>query len=496
MINIIFNGFYRDIMDKVLVEVCRNISIDYIDVVYCDKIIENLPVKEAQFVEYRSLLQLEKSLGDPNDLIPLDEELITKMANCERMVLKMMDRMEVDRRYSYRERQKMYYFYLRYWNTIIETHRVNLFVSSNVPHEIFDYVIYELCKLKKIPTIFLFHQSQIEDMGIIMHDWRDNCLKLKSRFIELKKQFKNKSEAEINLSDKLQRHFDAQISDSEDAVPFYMKSDWRIRFKFITDQIKFIHNLYLKGPKVFLFYFKKINWGSLVSYNWKQLAIGRNVTNIYHNFYYRRHSVYPDLDKKYIYVPLHYQPELTTSPLADVFVDQRLIVQMLSKYLPDNMYLYVKEHPIQNSFCRSIEFYKDILQTKNVVLVRKDSDSFDLIKHCVAVATSTGTPGWEALFRGIPVLMFGSYIYQFADGVYKIKTNSDCQQALDQILNHRVSPSLKSIKLYLKALGEVSISAVIDPNYLRVSKLSKKENIRNISEALIQEINQTIKARR
>jgi capsule polysaccharide export protein KpsC/LpsZ len=187
---------------------------------------------------------------------------------------------------------------------------------------------------------------------------------------------------------------------------------------------------------------------------------------------------------------LQYQPELSTSPLADVFADQQLIVQMISKFLPKNVYLYVKEHPKQTSFCRTIDFYRDLLQTKNVVLVRKDFDSFDLINNCVAVATSTGTPGWEALFREKPVLMFGSYIYQFADGVYKISTNADCRHALDQILNHHTKPSLKNMKLYLKALGEVSIPAVIDPDYLRVSKLTEKQNIENITHALLGELNQ------
>lgn len=85
--------------------------------------------------------------------------------------------------------------------------------------------------------------------------------------------------------------------------------------------------------------------------------------------------------------------------------------------------------------------------------------------------------------------MFGSYIYQFADGVFRITTNDDCQRALDQILNHHTKPSLKNMKLYLKALGEVSIPAVIDPDYLRVSKLTEKENINNITQALLSEIN-------
>ena len=42
-------------------------------------------------------------------------------------------------------------------------------------------------------------------------------------------------------------------------------------------------------------------------------------------------DVNPDFEKKFIYFPLHYQPELSTSPLAEDFVNQELIVAMISK---------------------------------------------------------------------------------------------------------------------------------------------------------------------
>jgi hypothetical protein len=324
-----------------------------------------------------------------------------------------------------------------------------------------------------------------------MNDWKQNCLKLKSRFKALKKQFRNKNLNHISLPDKLNRHFNSQITDSAAAVPFYVKSQrsWRYRFKNIINPIEFAYQLFSKSPKAFASHIGRVDWVDYAHYVWKKMAIVKNITSVYYNFYYKRHSLYADFTKSYIYVPLQYQPELSTSPLADAYVDQQLIVQMISKYLPEDVYLYVKEHPMQTSCCRNTKFYKDLSQTKNVVLVRKEMDSFNLIKHSLAVATSTGTPGWEALFRGKPVLMFGSYIYQFADGVYKIRTTSNCQDALDQIIKRRVKPSLKSMKLYLKALGEVSFPAVIDPDYLPVSKLTEKENIANITQALLLEIN-------
>ncbi len=496
MRNLIINGFFGDALQKVIVNVCQKIPINHLSIIYYKKPIKNLAVQEVQFIKYHSLLPTSQSLYDPNNLIPLDQELITGMANSERIVLKMIDRLEVGRRYTHQERVDIYYYFMRYWNTVIEKHSVNLFIAANVPHEIYDYVVYGLCQLKKIPIIFLYHQSQIEDTALIMHDWKENCLKLESRFHELQHRYQRESDNAITLPDHLQYHYDAQVSNSDDAVPFYMKNknDWRTTYKFIIDPVLNIYRVAVEDPKDFLLKcVNPVKWVKFLYYAFGPLrisyAITKSVRNLLLYSFYQRHTIYPDLGEKYIYVPLQYQPELSTSPLADAFVDQQLIIQMISKYLPNDVYVYVKEHPKQTSFCRTIKFYQDLLKTKNVVLVRKNSNSFNLIRHCLAVATSTGTPGWEALFREKPVLMFGSYIYQFADGVFRITTNDDCQRALDQILNHHTKPSLKNMKLYLKALGEVSIPAVIDPDYLRVSKLTEKENINNITQALLSEIN-------
>lgn len=73
----------------------------------------------------------------------------------------------------------------------------------------------------------------------------------------------------------------------------------------------------------------------------------------------------PKEGEKFIYVPLHMQPELTTCPLGGQFADQLLMVRMLSAHLPKGYRLYVKEHPDQlrhtltHPSARSAEFYDE-----------------------------------------------------------------------------------------------------------------------------------------
>jgi hypothetical protein len=88
-----------------------------------------------------------------------------------------------------------------------------------------------------------------------------------------------------------------------------------------------------------------------------------------------------------------------------VFGDQTLIVDMLAKTLPKDWKLYVKEHPWQlqpfgwGEMQRTQEFYDTIAGYPNVVLVSRDVETSELVSGSKAVATVTGSVGWDALCR-------------------------------------------------------------------------------------------------
>ena len=490
MINLISTGFYGKTLHNVTKIICNEFAVNYANVVFHSESIVGLKAKTVDFVDYNQLVRKKQSPTNPNDLIPLDQELISAMSNCERVAVKMMERLEPFRQYQHQYGVNLYYLYLRYWNHIIETHNINLFLSANVPHEGFDYIIYELCKLKNIPVIFLYHQSQVTDTAIIMRDWRENSPKLQQRYEYLQKTIRENDE--IKLGARFEEQYQSQISGGSSSIPFYMHEE--ATYKKI---IKFNYARMLLIPfkgRLGLLLSKVINpfvWIRFFYLMFKQ-HFAKKLFDLYYRLYYNRISTYPDMSKPYIYVALQYQPELSTSPLADAFVDQTLIVSMISKFAPKDVLIYVKEHPKQTSSCRNKRFYQGLFSTRNVVLARKDVSSFDLTNNARAVATSTGTPGWEALFREKPVMMFGSYIYQFADGVFNIRTNNDCVSAIKEIFINNKKPSLRSTRIFLKALEDVSIPAVIDPDYLAVSQLTDSENEKNITNALIKEIKQII----
>jgi hypothetical protein len=120
----------------------------------------------------------------------------------------------------------------------------------------------------------------------------------------------------------------------------------------------------------------------------------------------------------YAYFPLHFQPELSTSPMGGVYTDQLLAVEHLRTMLAGDLWIVVKDHPAQTEMQRGRMFFQRLKALPRVVLVPSVASSPDLISGSTLVATVTGTAGWEALLAGKPVVVFGNAWYGGFDGVY------------------------------------------------------------------------------
>jgi len=158
--------------------------------------------------------------------------------------------------------------------------------------------------------------------------------------------------------------------------------------------------------------------------------------------------------EKYVVYFLHFQPERTTLPEAGKFVQQWLAIRLLSESLPEDVKLVVKEHPstYRNHFTkrtRDPKLYKSLNEMRNVVLAPIRLSPFELIDRCIATSTCTGTVGMESVLRGKPVVVFGPAQYRALKSVYRVRSMSQVQSAINKILNDNVSLSESEIFEYL-----------------------------------------------
>lgn len=121
---------------------------------------------------------------------------------------------------------------------------------------------------------------------------------------------------------------------------------------------------------------------------------------------YSKNSSSVDFQLSYIYFPLQYQPERSSIPDAEIFGYQLYALRVVAAAIPDNWYIYVKEHPGQFDYVnkgnrgRNLEIYKRIAKMPKCRLVDLEVSSMKLIDHSRAVVTPNGSASVEAVLRG------------------------------------------------------------------------------------------------
>jgi len=410
------------------------------------------------------------------ELLPLDEELIENMRECEATFMEMVTRLEWKKRVSYATRKQWYFRHLRFWNDYIQKNSINLYVSAWIPHEIPDIVIYYLCKLKEIPVVY-FGITSIRDTSFIEHDWQESNIQTGKRYLELLAQT---SETTDPLSIPLRADFEQRyqaLSRPTGEIPPLEQQEVVVPFR------KIVVRSFIRRPfGMLLVTLRYLTPSGIVraAKSWNRWKDRRATMR-----FYDAHSAVPDLQHPFVYMPLHYQPEATTVPQAGGYEDQLLVAQMLDVCLPSDVLIYVKEHPrLSNMQKRDVDFYRRFLLLKKVRFIPRRFSTFTLREHCRATATAAGTAGFEGLFRGKPVLLFGHCYYQYAPGAYRIHTVDDCRAAVKAIFDEGQKPTLLQCRIFLKAMEETGVHGVTDPFQYNVTHLTEEQNTAACSAAI------------
>lgn len=390
--------------------------------------------------------------------------------------MKMMIRKYNMSIFTYEECFREYLIHLRFWNHIIESHNINAYISSIIPHLFFDYIIYALCKAKGI-SVNILDDVRINGLVYVFNDLDKIGTDTKREYRRLLDS-KAENFDEIKLHPIIQEYWTKQ--NSAEPEPFFMKG--------VTKKVLLSWN---HTNTSFWVTFKSM-LKLLIKYDFERLyesviivlkILIRKLQLIDVGKKYDEYAVIPNFNTKFIYYALHYQPEATTLPLAGYYDEQILSLQMLSYCLKGtDVVIYIKEHPHQ--LYRENILYKDIMKLSNVKLVKRDVSTYDLLNKSIAVASATGTVLWEALFRSKPSIIFGNTLIEFAPGAFKIENVEDCKKAIDCIVNNKWAYDEKKLKIFLKALENTSFRGFAYPLPYDVVKLTYEENTKNIVEEL------------
>jgi hypothetical protein len=153
----------------------------------------------------------------------------------------------------------------------------------------------------------------------------------------------------------------------------------------------------------------------------------KGVFNRFLNAFYEgnlRNATIKDFDikkEKYVFFPLHYQPEATIISQADVIWDDLILfAEQILSIIPDDCYLLIKEHPMQTFYNRDSIFFKRLSQMSGVIFASTQIDSNTYIENSEFVATPLGTAGFEALSRSKAVVFSGYAPYREFHGAFEL----------------------------------------------------------------------------
>lgn len=413
-----------------------------------------------------------------SDFPPVGEDIISRLHKEESLILGMMNKqfdwMCLD------ERKHLYYNMLSYWYGVIQKYKPDLVLLTSLPHTAFTHVIYALAQLFGIKVIMfdgvVIGEPISDRMLMYVDSWKKSA--------PLEKVWKKNKEKNFSLADlsqDLQAYYRLHTKDSLDPTPVYIKDDKKRYsfFKVALLKIKVIFESIKDGS-----FFEKI-------FSYVAKISKENIKQEYQSVQQEA-----DLKQKFVYLPLHYQPECTTNPLGDIFADQILMIEVLSASLPPGWFLYVKEHPTQ-WFSRGLNFfssryrgyYKKIARLPNVRLIPVKTDNYTLIRHAQAVATVTGTAGFEALLRGKPTIVFGYPWYMDCPGVFKVTGVSSCTEALEEI-KKGVSIKEQDMINFLKSLDEAAFhgNETIEDMHCRELNITERKSMDNSIKAILSEL--------
>tara|TARA_B100001248_G_scaffold102868_1_gene76598 strand:- start:14286 stop:15767 length:1482 start_codon:yes stop_codon:yes gene_type:complete len=333
--------------------------------------------------------------------------------------LKMMDRLDLYGMFGRLDRET-YFHKLLIWNLKkIYDSKPDVLITAEAPHDYPKYLILEICKYLNIPA-YKFNNWMPVPLLFLQDLTTDKIIK---------KDILLPSKLDKKLNNELENFIEEIKNRSDKYELSYMKSQ-RINSKLRNRILNFfrkglVENL--KDIKHNLGMHIKSIYNPINPYNYNFLIRILNQRlrkkNLLKSIKLSEETI--DDVSKFLYFPLHYEPERTSNPDGGFFHDQFLVLTSLRKFLPDEIDIVVKEHPSQLYFNmrgsrgRSPLFYNLIKNIKGIKLVKSSFDSIELINKSEFIATISGSVAVEASILGKKAITFGSTWYKGCPNVYQ-----------------------------------------------------------------------------
>ena len=383
----------------------------------------------------------------------IDRDLYLETRHFEGAALKMMDRLPDFQEWmksDLSDRRRRLFREVAFWSEYLELNDITAVIFPVIPHQVYDFIIYGLCKSRNIHTL-IFDSTNAVIKEVVGISESIEGIGDPSFGLSIRKMFPLGSEMRVpqNVIEDFWSARPAMLSDIDSNALSIRRTIGRA-LKLAHSYPTFVNliqrNRLPTSNKCLETIGLRVRRRSALRRTRIELSRIQTIINLPENF---------------VFFPLHVQPELAVSPLGGHFEEQVEAVRLAARYLPSGWKIVVKEHPDQSVFLhRPSGFYEHFTQISQVDFVRPDYSVDELIENCKAVITISGSIGRQALIAGRPVGLLGSTWWSSAPGVFKVSTSKMMQKMMAELAVWN-PPSREEIDQFTRLLQMSIFTAVL-----------------------------------
>lgn len=398
-----------------------------------------------------------------------EARLLEEMKACLDIFFPMMERLN----YANFRAGRIYEFYLRYvvyWLTMIRVGKPDAVVFGTIPHEGADFVLYYIASILKIPTLII-ERTIFHDSSLLLKDIYN--------YPQVPDDYNGTGEIDNTFHE-------AYLAYQKRTLAREKKTN-RNAFKRL---LKALPDFYKNEPVVDTVYSLMNTRPAYLSDQYNRFRA--NLKSKKSLDFYNDYAIRPSREKKSVYFPLHFEPEKSTLPMGGKYWNQLYVLEMLLQALPKDWIIYVKEHPrqfdrsiLKNELARDLDFYKRLLADSRIQLLDLSVSSDEMFAISSCITTITGTVGWEAIQKEVPVLVWGYPWYRDCPEICFVNEVEEASAYLKTVDEEAVAIDIAAIKRYAGWIkNEVSYSG---SNVMSIyTEVSEEENERNLGMSVVQ----------
>jgi len=364
---------------------------------------------------------------------------------------------------SYEWHSDLFWRHCRFWNYVLDHYSIDAVVSQNFGHQGYDFTLLSLAKAKGIPTLIFNETSQFPMVQFVQEDVQELGrlqlgLQLKNLVRhDLVPESPNFIRRSIEWIPTSPDRFEvSNVSQYQTSLFFSWLADSNVRN---TKDFQAIDVTRALGRKLQ----RRLGHPVLAT---------RSLRRTYRRSIATRKSMREERDfaqpfdssGKYIYFPLHFQPEATTSVKGRHFYRLREAAAFLASEVPSGWKLVVKEHPHQwrRLLPRPTGFYSQLAAIPNLHLVHHTTNNQQLVAGAQAVAcVSHSSITAFAVTNHIPVISLGASHFREAPGYFCIDSTESLRQAISQITSDSMDVNESSIEDFIQKLENSTFEGLL-----------------------------------